>query len=100
MNIVPKAGEEFLFCEATSHWMQAGDVHGEIRPMTALGSRKEISWACFGTLFNEKGNTRPCYRPVFSVTGGFLYAATGPVKRVTGRIFKISKCFHRSKEKL
>jgi hypothetical protein len=34
------------------------------------------------------------------ITGRFLYAATSSLKRVTGRIFTISKCFHRSKPKL
>ncbi len=31
------------------------------------------------------------------VTGGFLNATASSLKRVTGRIFKISKCFYRSK---
>jgi hypothetical protein len=31
---------------------------------------------------------------------GFLYAATSSLKRDTGRIFTVSKCFHRSKPKL
>jgi hypothetical protein len=33
----------------------------------------------------------------FTVTDGFLIASTSFLKRVTGRIFKISKCFQRSK---
>jgi hypothetical protein len=34
------------------------------------------------------------------VTGGFLYAATISLKRVTVMTFRISKYFHRSKSKL
>jgi hypothetical protein len=37
---------------------------------------------------------------VYRIIGGFLYAATSSLKRVTGKIFTISKCFHRSKPKL
>ncbi len=36
----------------------------------------------------------------YRITGGFLYAATSILKRVTGRVFTISKCFHISKPKL
>ncbi len=36
---------------------------------------------------------------LFKITGGFLNAATSILKRVSVRIFKISKCFHRSKQK-
>ncbi len=35
---------------------------------------------------------------LFKITGGFLNAATSTLKRVSVRIFKISKCFHRSKQ--
>ncbi len=34
---------------------------------------------------------------IYSITGGFLNVATSNLKKVTGRIFTISKCFHRSK---
>jgi hypothetical protein len=37
---------------------------------------------------------------VYRITGGSLYAATSSLKRVTGRIFTISKCFLRNKPKL
>jgi hypothetical protein len=40
------------------------------------------------------------YGTVYKIIGGFLYAATRSLKRVAGRIFTISKCFHRSKPKL
>jgi hypothetical protein len=34
------------------------------------------------------------------VTGGFLYATTSSLKRVTVMTFRISKYFHRNKSKL
>ncbi len=37
---------------------------------------------------------------VYRIIGGFLYAATSSLNRVTERIFTISECFHRSKPKL
>jgi hypothetical protein len=37
---------------------------------------------------------------LFKITGGFLNAATSILKRVSVRIFKISKCFHKSKQKI
>ncbi len=42
----------------------------------------------------------PAYGTIFRITDGFLYAAISNLKRVTGRIFTINKCFHRSKPKL
>jgi hypothetical protein len=42
----------------------------------------------------------PTYGTVYRIIGGFLYAATSSLKRLTGRIFTISKCFHRSMPKL
>jgi hypothetical protein len=42
----------------------------------------------------------PAYGTVYKIIGGFLYAATSSMKSVTGGIFTISKCFHRSKPKL
>jgi hypothetical protein len=35
---------------------------------------------------------------LFKITAGFLNAATSVLKRVSVRIFKISKCCHRSKQ--
>jgi hypothetical protein len=37
-------------------------------------------------------------RTNFIVIGGFLNAATSSLKRVTGMIFRISGCFHRSSQ--
>jgi hypothetical protein len=42
----------------------------------------------------------PSYETIYRITGGFLNAATSILKRVSVRIFKISKCFHRCKKKL
>ncbi len=42
----------------------------------------------------------PAYGTIYRVTGGFLTAETSILKRISVRIFKISKCFHRSKQKL
>jgi hypothetical protein len=40
------------------------------------------------------------YATIYRITGGFLYAATSNLKRLTGKNFTMSKCFHRSKPKL
>jgi hypothetical protein len=40
------------------------------------------------------------YGEIYRITGCFLNAATSILKRVSVRIFKISNCFHRSKQKL
>ncbi len=42
----------------------------------------------------------PAYGTIYRITGVFLNAATSILKRVSVRIFKISKCIHRSKQKL
>jgi hypothetical protein len=42
----------------------------------------------------------PAYGTIYRITGSFLNAATSILKRVSVRIFKIHKCFHRSKQKL
>jgi hypothetical protein len=42
----------------------------------------------------------PAYGINYRITGGFLNAAISILKRVTGKIFTISTCFHRSKPKL
>jgi hypothetical protein len=42
----------------------------------------------------------PAYRTIYRVTGGFLNAARSILKRVSVRIFRISKWCHRSKPKL
>jgi hypothetical protein len=42
----------------------------------------------------------PPYGTIYRITGGFLYAATSSLKRDIGRIFTISKSFHKSKPKL
>jgi hypothetical protein len=55
-----------------------------------------------------KSNTVPRFKiisglwnnAIYRITGGFLYSATSNLKRVTERIFTISKCFHRSRPKL
>jgi hypothetical protein len=47
-----------------------------------------------------QNNMHPGYGASFTVTGGFLNAATSSLKRVTEGIFKISKCFQRSKPRL
>jgi hypothetical protein len=46
-----------------------------------------------------KSNTKTHLKTVYRIIG-FLYAATSRLKRVTGRILTISKCFHRSNPKL
>jgi hypothetical protein len=46
---------------------------------------------------NMLKKSSPAYGTVYRIIGGFLYAATSSLKRVTGRIFTSSKCFHRSK---
>jgi hypothetical protein len=49
--------------------------------------------------FNEQFlESQPGSGASFSVTGGFLNVATRSLKRVTGRIIKISNCFKRSKK--
>jgi hypothetical protein len=52
-----------------------------------------MSWAVYGTILESQ----PGSGASFTVTDGFLNAATSSLKRVTGRILKISKCFQRSK---
>jgi hypothetical protein len=42
----------------------------------------------------------PAHGIILRITGGFLNTAISILKRVTGKIFTISKCFHRSKPKL
>ncbi len=42
----------------------------------------------------------PAYGIVYRIIGGFLYAATSSLRRVTGRIVTITECFQRSKPKL
>jgi hypothetical protein len=42
----------------------------------------------------------PAYGTIYRIAGGFLNAAKSILKRVSVRIFKISKSFHRSKQKL
>jgi hypothetical protein len=51
-------------------------------------------------LLRKASKSSPAYRTFYRIIGGFLYAATSSLKRVTGRIFTISKCFHRSNPKL
>ena len=44
--------------------------------------------------FTEQfSESHPGYGASFTITGGFLNAETSSLKRLTGRIFKISKCF-------
>jgi hypothetical protein len=79
-------------------------LFGKILFKVLLASMKTIT---NGGIFTESririphpipSNTSPAYGTIYRITGGFLYAATtSNVKRVTGRIFKISKCFHRGK---
>jgi hypothetical protein len=81
--------------------------------------RLTIQYLCHWSVFSAwspligQGKSRPKYTcherfteefseagASFTVTGGFLNAATITLKRDTGRIFKIMECFQRSKEKL
>ncbi len=41
----------------------------------------------------------PAYGAIYRISGGFLNATTSVLKMVSRRNFKISKCFHRSKQK-
>jgi hypothetical protein len=50
-----------------------------------------------GSLRNNLQNHRRVPEQVFSGRGWFLNVPTSSLKRVTGRTFKISKCFQRSK---
>jgi hypothetical protein len=52
-----------------------------------------MSYVVYGAVLESK----PGSGVSFTVTGGFLNAATSPLNRVTGRIVKISKCFQRRK---
>jgi hypothetical protein len=47
--------------------------------------------------FKELSESQPGSGASFTVTGGFLNATASSLKSVTGRIFKISKYFQRSK---
>jgi hypothetical protein len=42
----------------------------------------------------------PAYGTIYRIKGSFLNAATSILKRVSVRIFKTGKCFHRSQQKL
>jgi hypothetical protein len=83
LKLVPKAASEFF----------SGS------PLIGQGkSRPE--YTCHGRFTEQMSESQAGSGSSFTVTGGLLNAATITLKRVTGRIFKISKCFQRSKEKL
>jgi hypothetical protein len=60
----------------------------------------KVLLASMKTLTNYGDFTESRMRTIYRITGGSLYAATSNMKRVSGRIFTISKCFHKSKPKL
>ncbi len=64
------------------------------QPIICLGF-----WKIIFFFFNFSPSS-PAYGRVYRITDGFLNAATSILKRVSVRIFKISKCFLRSKQKL
>ncbi len=62
-------------------------------------------WSIFSSVHHSRlsehiSEYQAAFGTTFSVTGGYLKAGIGFMKRVTGKIFKISKCFQRSKQKL
>jgi hypothetical protein len=84
-------------------------------PLTRLAATQRELWASIQPLkmltvnhpLAMKSNTITRFKidprlaeQFLRIIGGFLYAATSSLKRVTERIFTISKCFHRSKPKL
>jgi hypothetical protein len=52
----------------------------------------------YGQFTEQFLESQPGSGASFSVTVGFLNVATRSLKKVTGRIFKISNCFKRSKK--
>ncbi len=59
--------------------------------------KSRSKYTCHGWFTEQFSDSKPGSGASFTVTGGFLKTATSSLKRVTGRIFKISKCFQRSK---
>jgi hypothetical protein len=64
-----------------------------------MKGKQHLNYSCIkGTVIPKHASkSSPAYGTVYRIIGGFLYAATSSLKRVTGRIFTISNCFHRSK---
>jgi hypothetical protein len=53
---------------------------------------------CFWKVIPQHASkSSPSYGIIYRITGGFLNTATSILKRVTGTIFTISKCFHKGK---
>jgi hypothetical protein len=78
-------------------------VIGWVSPRDHLSLDKEKSqpkYTCQGRFAEQFSESHPGNGASFTVTDGFLYAATSSLKMVTGRIFKISKWFQRSKPRL
>jgi hypothetical protein len=50
--------------------------------------------------FLNSSPSSPAYGTIYRITGSFLNATTSILKRVSVRNFKISQCFHRSKQNL
>ncbi len=68
---------------------------GFLHVITSYGTGKS---SCHGRFTEQFLESHPGYGASFTGTGGFPNAATSSLKRVTGRIFKICKCFRGSKQ--
>jgi hypothetical protein len=76
-KIVPKAASNSVPAALCSHW----SIFFSVR-----------SWPDVGTIFERQA----AFGTTFRVTGGYRKAGTSSLKRVTGKIFTISKWFYRS----
>ncbi len=91
--------------------LEAASESPSPQPPTRLAATQRELWVSISHLKKPtvnhppsmKSNTVTCFKinwTIYRITGGFVYAATSNLKRVTGRIFSIRMCFHRSQTKL